>query len=405
MPKLTKRFIEAVQPVPDREVVKFDDELHGFGIRVWPSAKRVYFVKYRTRDGRQRKLTIGTHGIITAEQARATARRCLADASQGEDPAATRKAQREAPTMAQLAERYLVEHARPHKKPSSVANDERLLAKKVLPELGPLKAHAVTRADVARLHRSFQATPFEANRLLALLSRMFTLAEEWHVRPQRTNPCRGLKRFNESRRQLFLSELQLGRLGRALSEAERDRSEPPAALMAVSLLLYTGCRLSEILTLRWEEVDLERGYLRLSDSKTGRKDVPLNGPAIAILAEAKRDPENPYVIPGRKRGTHLVNLELAWRRIRARAGLEGIRLHDLRHTFASAGASNGVSLPLLGALLGHTQPATTSRYAHCAADPVRQANELVGRYLSSALGMKLEEQTATAGLDTDGGQQ
>jgi integrase len=386
MPKLTKRYVEAIKPDPERDLVEFDGELHGFGVRVWPKGKRTYFLKYRTREGRQRKLTIGVHGVnITAEQARDVALQWLNEVRRGQDPANTQREAREMPTLAEFAERYLAKHARIHKKASSLANDERLLAKRILPALGRRKLNEVSREDVARLHEELQSTPYEANRLLALLSKMFNLAEDWGLRPESSNPCRRIRKFRERKRQRFLSFDELTRLGEVLAEEERNRTHSPSVFAAIKLLLFTGCRLSEILTLRWSEVDLKDSLFRLADSKTGEKVVYLNSSAREVLSVLKPGHGNPYVIRGAKAGTHLVNLEKPWQRIRERARLGDVRLHDLRHTFASAGAVNGLSLPMLGALLGHTQPATTNQYVHLIADPVRQANEVIGKHLESAL--------------------
>ena len=383
--KLTKRVVEAIAPPSDRDVIVWDTEIRGFGVRVWPSGKRAYFVKYRTREGRQRKPTIGVHGIITAEQARDDARQWLAQAARGGDPADVKREAREAPTVAEFAERYLAKHARIHKKPSSLANDERLLTKRVLPALGRRKLNEVSREDVAGLHEELRSTPYEANRLLALLSKMFNLAEEWGLRPEGSNPCRRVRKFREHKRQRFLGPEEIARLGAVLAEEEQHRTHAPCVFAAIKLLLFTGCRLSEILTLRWAEVDLEHSCFRLADSKTGQKVVYLNSAALDVLSNLRPQPGNPYVLPGAKVGSHLVNLEKPWLRLRDKAGLPDVRLHDLRHSFASAGAANGLSLPMLGALLGHTQPATTNGYAHLFADTLRQANELVGQYLSGAL--------------------
>jgi integrase len=385
MVKLTKRCVEAI-PIGDRDVIEWDSEIRGFGVRVWPSGKRTYLLKYRTREGRQRKPTIGVHGVdMTAEQARDIARQWLSEARRGGDPANTKREARETPTLAEFAERYLGKHARIHKKASSLANDERLLQKRILPALGRRKLSEVSREDVAGLHEELRSTPYEANRLLALLSKMFNLAEEWGFRPEGSNPCRRIRKFVERKRQRFLGPDELARLGAVIVEEERHRTHAPSVFAAIRLLLFTGCRLSEILTLRWAEVDLDHSCLRLADSKTGEKVVFLNSAARQVLSSLKREQDNPYVIPGARSGSHLVNLEKPWRRLREKAGLADVRLHDLRHSFASAGAVNGLSLPLLGALLGHTQPSTTNRYAHLGADPVRQANELVGRYLAAAL--------------------
>jgi integrase len=382
--RLTKRVVEAIKPVAGRDVIEWDSELHGFGVRVW-SRRRTYFVKYRTKEGRQRRATIGVHGILTAEQARDEARHLLAQAALGEDPARSKRKAKGAPTVAALAERYLAEHARLHKTPSSLANDERLLKKRIIPALGHRKVFDIAREDVAKLHESLCDKRCEANRLRALLSTMFNLAEEWDLRPPRTNPCRHVKKYVEKKRKRFLRMDELARLGTAIEEADRTAAHSTSVIGAIKLLLFTGCRLSEILTLQWSEVDLESGCLDLSTSKTGQKVVHLNAAARAVLEQLPRRDDNRYVLPGLRLGAHLVNLEKPWRQIRARAGLEDVRLHDLRHTFASIGAMNGLSLPMLAAILGHSQPSTTNRYAHLAADPVRQANEIVGAVLEAGI--------------------
>ena len=384
MPKLTKRLVEGIKPDPDRDVIVWDQELPGFGIRVWPSGKRVYILKYRNMHGRQRKPVIGQHGVLTADQARSIARGWLAEVERGGDPSGSRVEARTSPTMDDLAERYLEQHARVKKRPRSVKSDETLLQLHILPPLGRMKVSEVGRADVQRLHHNMRATPGAANRTAALLSKMFNLAEKWGLRPDVSNPCRHLEKYRERKLERFLSEAELARLGDVLNEAERFGSERPSVIAAIRLLIFTGCRLSEILTLRWEYVDFERQVLRLPESKTGQKVVPLNAPARELLTGMTRDPSG-WVIPGAKIGAHLVNLEKPWRRIRAKAGLDDVRLHDLRHSFASFGAASGLSLPIIGALLGHTQAATTKRYAHLADDPLRQASEAVGQRIAAAM--------------------
>lgn len=230
-----------------------------------------------------------------------------------------------------------------------------------------------------------RTTPGAANRTLALLSKMFNLAEKWGLRPDGSNPCRHVERYRERKLERFLSNAELARLGAVLNEAERTRTESPSAIAAVRLLLFTGCRLSEILTLCWQHVDLEQGVLRLPESKTGAKVVYLPPAALEVLQGIDRVEGNSYVVVGAKPGAHLVNLTKPWHRIRAKAGLDDVRIHDLRHSFASMAAAGGLSLPIIGALLGHTQAATTQRYAHLAANPLKQASELTGKRIADAL--------------------
>ena len=388
MPKLTKRSVEALQPNAHGDYVVWDNELRGFGVRVWPSGKRTYVVKYRTREGRQRKITIGQHGPITAEQARGEALQFLGAANSGKDPARTRRETRTAPTVSHLAQRYMQEHAGPKKRPGSAQGDAMWLRLQILPRLGSLKVNAVTREDIARLHLNMRDRPIAANRVLALLSKMFNLAEQWGLRPDNSNPCRHVEKYKERKIERFLSNEELARLGEVLAEAERTQTEMPSVIAALRLLLFTGCRLSEILTLSWDEVDLENQCLRLRESKTGAKVIYLPPPAIEVLSAIKRQDDNPFVIVGAKRGSHLVNLQKPWRRIRAQAGLEDVRIHDLRHSFASVAAASGLSLPIIGALLGHTQPQTTQRYAHLVGDPLREAVRLIGSRIADAVTAK-----------------
>ncbi len=240
------------------------------------------------------------------------------------------------------------------------------------------------RLDVVRFHNSLGKTPYQANRVLAVLSKMFNLAERWGLRPDGSNPVRHVDRFRERKRERFLSETELARLGKTLAEAEAAGTERPPTIAAIRLLVFTGCRLSEILSLRWEHVDFERRCLRLADSKTGPRVVPLNAPALKVLAELEQG-DTPWVIRGRKQAAPLVNLGKPWRRIREGAELGDVRIHDLRHSFASVAAGSGHSLVVIGALLGHRQATTTHRYAHLSDDPVRTASEVVGARIEAAM--------------------
>lgn len=382
--KLTKRAVEGLQR-EEKEFIVWDTEIPGFGVRVRPSGRRVYILKYRTKKGTPRKPAIGRHGSITAEQARSIARTWLAEVHKGGDPAAETEAGRNAPSLSEFAERYMKQHAEVKKRPLSVAADERNLRNHILPKFGRKKLIDINRQDIIRFHHSLKDKPGAANRCVALLSKMFNLAEKWGLRPDGSNPCRHVEKYKERRMERFLSNDELARLGEVLAEVECTGTELPSAIAAIRLLLFTGCRRSEVLTLKWEHVDFERHCLRLPESKTGAKTVYLSPPALEVLTGMERQEGNPYVIRGAKPGSHLVNLTKPWHRIRAKAGLDDVRIHDLRHSFASVAVAGGLSLPLIGALLGHTQPQTTARYAHLAADPLRQATELVGRRIAAAM--------------------
>lgn len=385
MPKITKTVVEKI-PASDRDTFVWDSELRGFGVRVKPSGVRSYIVQYRNAHGRSKRLTIGLHGRLTAEEARKQAWLIMGDVEKGQDPAEVKEAYRKAPTVAEFADRYLAEHVATKMRPKSAAEERRMLSRLLLPALGKRKLADVSRADVARLHHDLRATPTQANRVLSLLSRMMNLAEKWGLRPDGSNPCRHVDKYGENKRERYLTADELSHLGDTLAEAERTATELPSVIAAVRLLVLTGCRLSEILTLQWSHVDFAASCLRLPDSKTGARTVHVNAPALAVLAAIERDAASPWVIRGAKLGEHLVNLEKPWRRIRAKAGIPDVRLHDLRHSFASVAVGLGEGLPMIGKLLGHTQAQTTARYAHLAADPVKAATERVGAAIVGMMG-------------------
>lgn len=280
-----------------------------------------------------------------------------------------------------------------------------ILDRIVKPAVGTTKSDKLTRLKVSRLHSSLADTPFQANRVLAVLGSMYAFAAHAGIVPEGINPARGIDKFKESRRERFLTGGELERLGSALREAETvgipwavDETKPtakhvpkvkrstkiaPSAAAALRLLLFTGCRLREILHLRWEHVDIERGCLFLPDSKSGRKTVILNAPALTVLNALER--LGPYVVPGDDPQQPRHDLKRPWDALTRRAGLSGVRLHDLRHTYASFGAGGGLGLPIIGRLLGHAQAATTARYAHLDSDPLRRASEAIAGRIAAAL--------------------
>ncbi|MGK2872971.1 MAG: tyrosine-type recombinase/integrase [Alphaproteobacteria bacterium] len=383
--RITLRQVQALQADDGKDAYLWDGELKGFGVRCRAGGAKFYLVKYR-HNGRVRWATIGRHGSPwTPETARRQATALMGEIAAGRDPAGERDASKRRPTVAALAEMFLAAHIAGKRKASTATHYRDILERIVSPVLGKHIAATVTRSDVARLHQGMGNAPYQANRTLAVLSVLFNWAERHGYRPDGSNPCRHIGKFPEHKRERFLSETELARLADSLKQAEASGAENPFVAAAVRLLLFTGARLNEILSLQWAHVDVERATLRLPDSKTGAKTIYLSAPALATLAAIARIEGNPFVICGGKAGAHLVNLEKPWRRIRARAGLPDVRLHDLRHSFASVAASGGLSLPMIGKLLGHTQPATTARYAHLAHDPARAANEAIGLRIAAAM--------------------
>jgi integrase len=383
--RIMKRTVEDLEAPPVGELMFWDEALAGFGVRVRAGGAKTYLVMYRAGTGRSaplRKMTIGKHGSFTPDAARTEAKRLLGLAASGADPAAAKAERRQSVSVADLVDRFITDHVEAKRKERTTTEYRRLLDRIILPALGKKKIVDVVRADVARLHHAGRDAPYQANRVLAVISKMFNLAEAWGLRPDGSNPCRHVERFQEHGRERMLSGTELARLGEAL--ASYDGS--PYVPAAVKLLLFTGARLSEVLGLRWDYVDFERGEARLPDSKTGAKTLHLPPPALAVLATLPRLAGNPYVIVGGVEGAALVNLEKPWRAIRATAGLPDVRLHDLRHAFASVGAASGGSLLIIGKLLGHAQAATTQKYAHLASDPVKAAAAAISGTIAAALG-------------------
>ncbi|OLP58892.1 integrase [Xaviernesmea oryzae] len=383
--KLTKRAIEGLS-TRDTDYFVFDTELPGFGIRVMPSGKRFFLIQYR-RHGRTRRVMLGQFGPLTAELARREALQMLGNVrGGGADPAAQRDLERQSMTVKALGERFLREHVAVRCKPTTQAEYKRSVELFINPFFGNQRARSVTAADVSDLHGTYAHIPYQANRTLGVLSKMMNLAETWGIRDKHSNPCEDIERYPEHKRERFLSAKEMKKLGTVLARSEADGTESPYAVAAYRLLLLTGCRLSEIQKLQWQHVDIDEAQLNLPDSKTGAKTVHLGQAAVEALKKVTRVKGNPYVIVGKVEGGYLTDLQKPWRRIRKAAGLDGVRIHDLRHTFASGGLLVGEGLPVIGKLLGHTQVQTTARYAHLAADPVKAAATRISERLADALG-------------------
>jgi integrase len=299
-----------------------------------------------------------------------------------------RDRQKGAITIAELGARFLQEHVSQHCKPRTAYEYRRAVQLFIDPALGCHRVSDLLRADVSQFHHDLRDRPYQANRALGVLSKMMNLAEAWGLRPDGSNPCRHVKKYREDKRERYLTREELQRLGAVLGDPQTKDTESPFTIAAVGLLVLTGARLTEILTLKWEHVDLVKQVLRLPDSKTGAKLIYLNAAAINLLRTMPQMAGNPYVIAGKNPGGRLINLQKAWRRIRAKASLADVRIHDLRHSFASVAVGTGMSLPMIGKLLGHSQPVTTARYAHLAADPIRAASNLVGAEIDAAMNGK-----------------
>jgi integrase len=385
MPKgrISKRSVDALTcPQSKDRAFLWDEALAGFGVAAFPSGKKAYVVQFR-QNGRSRRATIGEHGRLTPDEARTEAKKLLGAVAQGSDPIAERQKERGVWTFAAVADEFMRLHIQAKRKPRTAHKFGRILRLHILPAIGSKRITDVRRADVARLHSEMSDTPAQANKVPLIVSAIWSFAVKRDEVALADNPARGIERYREERRERLLSSEEMARLGDALAEAEPRFG--PFAIAAVRLLVLTGARLREILHAKWEYVDIERGVIFLPDSKTGRKPVYLSAAALVVLAELPRLEGNPFIIPGERSGKPKADLGRPWAAVTRAAGLDGMRLHDLRHNFASVGAGASLGLPVIGKLLGHSQPATTHRYAHLDADPLRRAVETIGSTIDAAM--------------------
>lgn len=384
MIKLTKRAIDQLAAT-DKDYFIWDSELSGFGVRVMPSGRKSYLVQYRA-GGRSRRRTIGQHGVLTADQARMEAKKLLGDVARGENPAEDRQRKLREPTIASLCDRFLDEYAAHHCKLSTQSGYRTYINTCIRPRLGSRKIGDLTRAEVVAFHHDLRDRPYTANRAVAMLSRMFNLAEDWGLRREGSNPARRIKKYREEEKKRYLSDDEQARLGQVLEDVLETGQETEYAVAAISLLVLTGCRLGEILTLKWDYVTPR--HLELPDSKTGRRRIPLPREAYDIITSLPRKVGNPYVILGVTDHGHLVNLNSPWLRIRKLADLEDVRMHDLRHTYASVAVMSGIDPFLLKEIMGHKNLQATLRYSHFADEAVQQTAGSVAGKLAGALGRR-----------------
>ena len=384
---LSKRIIDRLS-VDDKDTVFWDRNLPGFGVRVYPAGAKVYVVQTRV-FGRSKRVTVGRHGELSADQARKEAARIKAGESA---PLAEPSA---APTVADLAERYQREYVAMHCKPLTVSHYGLMLRKHIVPSLGKLLVSEVDRKHIMAFQYGLRDMPTVANRAVEILVKMFNLADAWEWRPSGRNPCRFVRRYKvEKHHERFLTAEELHRLGRALDAAPAERLASTHAAAAIRLLVLTGCRRNEVLGLRWEDLDFEAGEMRLADSKTGARLVPLPPAAVRVLAGLPRVPGNPWVFPGRKKGDRQHNINDSWAGVRERAGLAGVRLHDLRHSFASRALALGESLTMTGKLFGHRKVQTTARYAHIARESVKTSAARIAESIAANMEEPLTDRVA-----------
>lgn len=436
--KITKTIVDKLEAGD----TVWDTELAGFGVRCQKRDKVYVYKKFY--NGQQRWFSLGKPSEgMTVTKAREEAEIIIGKIRSEKDPAQHREDLRNRPTMKDLCERFLTDYAEEHKKPSSIRMDRKNIQNHILPLLGKKFVSDITLTDIDRFKRAIKdgktakvlfssskgGSPIKggsgaANRCLSLLSKAFNLSIRWGMRT--TNPVQHVQKYKEKKIERFLSENEFMALANAIRTIKQREETNPYAIAAIRLLIFTGARRGEILALRWDAIDFDRQVIKLEDSKTGAKVIYLNPPALELLSTLDKQAENPFVICGYKPKSHLVDVNRVWRHIREQATVnlclqeptiqkqisndeveeenitlknlksladkEGIelgtyltdlRLHDLRHSFASIAVGGGMSLPMIGKLLGHTQTATTARYAHLADNPLKEANDAIGKKIEA----------------------
>jgi integrase len=408
--KLTKQSLVNLKP-RSKPYIEYDADLGGFGVAVYPSGIKSWVCEYRPYGGgrgvAKKRVTLGKTSQLTPDQARNAAADMLAVVRLGRDPAQEKAERRASVTVSELIDFFDARYVGPILK-RGTAIGYRIALEELRRAHGALKVTALTRSHVATLHFRMADRPYAANRAVAVWSKAFAWAASAGLFPEGQNPAKNIKKYREQRRERFLTSEELARLGDALREGETvglsysvDETKPTAkhatkadhrrvkldryAAAPLRLLVLTGARLREILHAKWEQVDIERGMIFLADSKSGKKTLYLSAAAQTVLADIPRLEGNPHVIAGAKDGAPRADLKKPWIAVSRAAGLEGVRIHDLRHSFASFGAGASLGLPIIGKLLGHSQAATTQRYAHLDADPMRRAAETIGATISAAM--------------------
>ncbi|MEP6342089.1 MAG: tyrosine-type recombinase/integrase [Maricaulaceae bacterium] len=375
--RLTKRSIDNLV-TPDKDTFLWDDEIKGFGLRLSPQGKKTFIVQYR-HNGRTQRIRLGHVGNLTIHKARRDAQILIGEIANGKSPAKTVRNFRESPTLEDVSKRFINEHVKLKLKPSTQSDYQHNIRKYILPSLGKRKIAEIQYQDIHALHLKMKDIPTQANRTVSLLSKIFSLSERWGLREGSSNPCTQIERYKEKRRIRFLDKNELSKLWETLETAHAKNLTSIYAVTAYKLLILTGCRLGEIRTLKWNYIKGNR--IDFPDSKTGHKRIPLNAAAMDVLQQTPRKMDNEYVICGDVCGQPIINLQKSWRRIRREAGLDDVRIHDLRHTFASHAVMGGTPLALVSKLLGHTQISTTMRYAHLADAELAKASEGIGSIL------------------------
>jgi len=385
--KITLNKIEKLTAITN-PVYLWDSSLPGFGVKALKSGRKNYIVKYRVGGGRsakQRWLKLGDCNVLKLPKAREQAQQALAAAARGDDPQAHKQDKSKYKTLNDVWLRF-EEEVLPSRKASTVSDYRSMWKINIQPKLGKRDLKKITRDDLTKLHLKLKSTPYRANRVLSVCSRLFNLCEAWGWRDQGTNPCKYVEKFPETSRERYLNKAEIKSLNQAMVSLIKDNQLNPQIRRVFLLLLLTGARKNEILSCEWEWVDIDRSVILLPDSKTGKKTLYLGKQAKALLKEqAYYSSSSKWVFPSSKNDIHIVNVTKAWRKIRILAGLQDLRIHDLRHAAASIAVNEGVALPIIGKVLGHSQSRTTERYAHLQDKSVLEAVNVLNDEVEDAI--------------------
>lgn len=381
MPKLTKKIIDSAQPITNKTFYVWDQEIKGFSCQILPSGRKTYYYIYRNAQKKWQRLKIGVHGSITCELARGIAQGWAGDLARGTDPKEYKKKQEEDRNKSVsfeefwkiFTERYIQERH----KASTIKGDHHRVKNHILPFFRSKKIADIDQKSILDFKDSLSHIKGNCNKCLSLLSTAFNQAELWGYRAKKSNPCEGVVKHPEKKMERFLTNDELKKLEKTIEIQKVASNSSPYTLAALWMLLYTGCREGEVLTLKWKDVHLDDGYLYLKDSKVGVRTIPLNDKAKQILMSLQKQENNPYVFCGRIVGQHLKETKTTWRKTRTLAGIPDFRIHDLRHSFASFALKKGIDLYTVSKLLGHKNIATTTRYAHLELEHLKKATNIV----------------------------
>lgn len=367
--RLTNSAIDAFQPKAKDYHIK-DELVRELQLKITPTGRKVFLIRYRNPEGRGRKFTIGVFPTVKITLARQTAKDKLAQITQGGDPSAEKTTLRESVSFKEFAERFMTSHADKYLRLTTARNYQSQLNCHLFPAIGKIALQSITKQQIREIHQSMHLTPYQANGVLALVRAIFNMAIEWEVMPSGSNPTKGIKRFPEQQRETLLSEAQRKKVGKVIGELRLEKPALKASFDAITLIFLTGLRLNEALRLRWSDIDFERDIIFLRTTKTVPRAYPMVGAVRKFMKNLRKQRTSEVLFPSRDQNHHLTGVKKPWDWIRSRANIEGFRIHDIRHTLGSDMARYA-DITTIANVLGHATPRTTERYVHAQSKTVR----------------------------------